>query len=219
MHAMKRLLRPKPASGRPRLAMARSAAVALALVCLAGPALAQMQMVNPFAGRIGAMGPRNMAPYGSRAGVIPHVMQSTNGMAMSMRNSVAGAMNTLAEAVGLESPMSRTARTMEHAPIGHVAPGGEGGGEGGEIEGPEVEVGDELLELVVGACAGGAFIGAFAAATAVPALGAAAAPAAAAAAPLALTALASAMGIGCAIGVVTATVSVGAVLGYREAAR
>lgn len=82
-----------------------------------------------------------------------------------------------------------------------------------EAEGLDVDVMEGLVELVVGACAGGAFI-----ATAAPAVApAAGAMIAAAATPFTVVAFATAMGIGCGIGIATATASVGAVLGFRAA--
>ena len=183
----------------------------LVLLVVTLPALAQMQMINPFAGRMGAMTPGSMAPYGSRAGAMPHMMQSTNGMMMRMRSSVSGMMDSLNTALGGQGEQSMMPPGMEGSQRHGMVPEEEGI----EGEAPEMDAADEMFELIVGACAGGAFIGAFAAATAIPAAG----PAAAAAAPAAVTALAAAIGIGCGLGIVTATISVGAVMGYREVAR
>ena len=194
----------------------RTLALALVLLVLAVPALAQMpmQMINPFAGRMGGMSPGAMAPYGSRAGAMPHVLNSTNGMTMSMGGSMSGFMDRLASAFGMEGIHTAMPTGMEGTGR-HVVPGGEEGIEG---ELAETEVGGAFLELIVGACAGGAFIGVFAAATAVEAAAPVVAPAAAAAAPLAITGLAAASGIGCGLGVVTVTVSLAAIFAYREIA-
>ena len=186
-------------------------ALALVLLVLATPALAQMQMLNPFAGRMGGMLPGAMAPYGSQAGAMPQVMQSTNGMMMSMGSSMSGFMHRLASTFGIEGTQSSMPPGMEGIQR-HAAPGG---GEGIEGEIPMMEAGGEFVEVVVGACAGGAFIGVFAATTAVEAGAPVVVPAAAAAAPLASTGLAAASGIGCGLGVVTLTVSLAAIFAYR----
>ena len=187
----------------------------LVLLVDAAPALAQFQlpmqmlMTNPFAGRMGAMGAGAMAPYGSQAGAMPHVMQSNNGLMMTTQNSRlarTSAPRSMGEMLGLEELTGRRPpmRMAERA----------AGEEGGEIEASEIDAGEGWAELLVGACAGGAFIGAFAAATAVSA-----APVAAAiAAPAAVTVAATAIGIGCGIGVATASVSFGAIFGYRALA-
>jgi hypothetical protein len=85
-------------------------------------------------------------------------------------------------------------------------------GEGGEpAEAPEVEAGESLWEIFVGACAGGAFLGGYSAASA-------ATPVAATgvAAPSAAALVGSAAAIGCGLGVATAAVTLGAVSGWRS---
>lgn len=182
------------------------------VLCLAGmPAVARAQMVNPFAGQMGPMAPGNMAPYGSVAGAMPHIMQSVNGIMMGMGNSLSGMARSVAGVFGMEGEGSMVPVGAELSQQ-HGPPGDE---PALEIEAPEADVGENLVELVIGACAGGAVIGAFAVATATPAVGAAAAPAAVVAAPAAVTAFAAAMGVGCGLGVVTAAASVTAVVGYR----
>lgn len=186
----------------------------LVIIFDTGPALAQLQlpmqmlMASPFAGRMGAMGPRNMAPYGSQAGAMPHVMQSTNGLMMNTQNSGTATQGSIAETFGMEGLVPHRRSGQGPMQMAERTPGE------GEIEAPEVDAGEGWTELLIGACAGGAFIGAFAAATAVSAVPVAAA----AAAPVAVTAAATAMGVGCGIGVATASVSFGAIFGYRALA-
>jgi hypothetical protein len=79
----------------------------------------------------------------------------------------------------------------------HAAPRGKDGIEG---EVPEGEARGEFFEVIIGACAGGAFIDVFAAA------------------PPAITGFAATSGIGCGLGVVTVTVNLAAIFAYREIA-
>jgi hypothetical protein len=86
------------------------------------------------------------------------------------------------------------------------------GGEAGEAaEAPEVEAGESLWEIFVGACAGGAFLGGYSAASA-------ATPVAATgvAAPSAAALVGSAAAIGCGLGVATAAVTLATVNGWRS---
>jgi hypothetical protein len=82
------------------------------------------------------------------------------------------------------------------------------------------ETSKNIWEVVVGSCAGGAFLGSF---SAVTAAGAAAAPVAAASAaaaatvvaPIAASAIAVAAGSGCVMGIATAVVSLSAIEGWH----
>jgi hypothetical protein len=139
---------------------------ALTLALLSEGASAQQQlMMNPFAGN---MAPGAPGPYGSAAGVFPHLMQSLQALSTGGPPMASG-------------PMS--------GPMPMLPDTGEG----------------SFLDMVVGACAGGAFLGGYAVATAVG-------PAAATgvAAPPIGTAVVSAAAIGCGLGVATAAVSLGA---------
>lgn len=96
---------------------------------------------------------------------------------------------------------------------GSLMPGGAGsGGSGGRTDAPDVpDAGEGLWEIVIGACAGGAFLGAYSAAnrTAPPAatgVGAGGTD----------TAVVSAAAIGCGLGMATAAVSLGAVRGWQS---
>ena len=82
---------------------------------------------------------------------------------------------------------------------------------GEEAEAPELEAGESLWEVFVGACAGGAFLGGYSAASA-------ATPVAATgvAAPSAAAFVGSAAAIGCGLGVATAAVTLGSVNGWRS---
>ena len=82
---------------------------------------------------------------------------------------------------------------------------------GEEAEAPETEAGESLWEVFVGACAGGAFLGGYSAASA-------ATPVAATgvAAPSAAALVGSAAAIGCGLGVATAAVTLGTVNGWRS---
>lgn len=76
------------------------------------------------------------------------------------------------------------------------------------------EISRNISEVVIGSCAGGAFLGSFSAVTAV---GAAAAPVAATAAvaPIAVSAIVIAAGSGCAMGITAAIVSLSAIEGWN----
>jgi hypothetical protein len=201
---------------------ARLFAIALILLVFGYPESARSQMINPFAGQMGvmgAMGPQNFAPYGAQSGAMAHIIQTENGLMMSSQSSIPNLMNGLSRLLGMEArgqmfPIEHDQMGMVEGLMGEV-PGT--ATEGIEIERPEVEIGEGIIEVVVGSCAGGAFIGAFSVATAAPAAAPVAGAVAVAAAPLALTAFTTAMGIGCVLGVTTASVSIGAVLGYRGA--
>jgi hypothetical protein len=87
-----------------------------------------------------------------------------------------------------------------------------GGGSGARADAPDVpDAGESLWEIVIGACAGGAFLGAYSAATAT-------APAAATGVGVGATgtAVVSAAAIGCGLGVATAAVSLGAIHGWQS---
>ncbi len=161
------------------------AATLLGLLVMADPASAQMlpmisQIAGPFAGRMGA-GSLQMAPmYGSQAGALPHMLQSTQSM-MTGEGAI------------------RSLTGMEMA-------GSSEGGKGRDA--PDADVSDKPWEVLIGACAGGAFIGGFSAISATVPVGAA---------PVAVPAVASAMAIGCGLGVATATVSLGSVYLWRRA--
>lgn len=171
------------------------------------PAGAQMlgptmsQIAGPFAGRMGPLGPNALPPYGAQAGAVPHIMQGTQALMPATGNL-------------LNQPtMARSSEAATPAMPGQDNKGG-GKSEKGSSDAPDTgEISANFLELLVGACAGGAFIGAFAAVNAT-------APVAAVgvAAPAAATAVLSAMGVGCVLGAATATASLGAVLGYRSVA-
>ena len=81
---------------------------------------------------------------------------------------------------------------------------------GDKADAPDADVSEPIWEMLIGACAGGAFIGGFSAATAAVPVGVAVA-----AGPV----VASAMAIGCGLGVATAVVSYGAVFGYQKVVR
>ena len=128
----------------------------LVIIFDTGPALAQLQlpmqmlMASPFAGRMGAMGPRNMAPYGSQAGAMPHVMQSTNGLMMNTQNSGTATQGSIAETYGMEGLVPHRRSGQGPMQMAERTPGE------GEIEAPEVDAGEGWTELLIGACAGGA---------------------------------------------------------------
>jgi hypothetical protein len=157
------------------------------------------------------MGPGNLPPYGSQAGAMAHVMQGTQIPMMQMGNIVS-------------SPtMAAAAESSAQVPPGSMAmppstPGQDGkdtgtGEKRRDIEAPDSQdIGENFWELLIGACAGGAFIGGFASITAPAPV----AVAAAVAAPVAATAIVSAMGVGCALGMATASTSLGAIQGWRR---
>jgi hypothetical protein len=146
------------------------------------------RIAGPFAGRMGANPNRlEMAPmYGSQAGALPHVLQGT------------------------ESLMARGDPSMSLSGLQMSATGDKPGAEGGKQDAPDADVSDKPWEVLIGACAGGAFIGGFSAISAAVPAGAA---------PIALPAVASAVAIGCGLGIATATVSLGAVYIWRSATR
>ena len=198
---------------------ARAAAIlSLLVLCLpaaaGGPAQAQMlgplmsQMAGPFAGRMGALGPDNMAPYGSPMGAAPHIMQGTQAlMNPAMSNTVSSASQP---DMGSSNRTDMAGSNSRDNMKPRARSGGNGEKKGGDA--PDADVGEGFWRVMVGACAGGAFIGGFAVAPAAPA----AAPAAAAAAPAAVTGFLSALGVGCVLGGATAATSLGAVWVYRE---
>jgi hypothetical protein len=77
------------------------------------------------------------------------------------------------------------------------------------------EISKNISELVIGSCAGGAFLSSFSAVTVVGAAAAPAAAAATAAAPIAVSAIVIAAGSGCAMGIITAIVSLSAIEGWH----
>ena len=81
---------------------------------------------------------------------------------------------------------------------------------GDRIDVPDTDVSSPIWEMLIGSCAGGAFIGGFSAATAVVPIGVVVATG-----PV----LASAMAVGCGLGVATAAVSYGAVFGWQKITR
>ena len=86
----------------------------------------------------------------------------------------------------------------------------EGGGD--KADAPDVpDSSENMWEIVIGACAGGAFLGAYSAATSTAPAAATGVGAAAAG-----TAVVSAAAIGCGLGVATAAVSIGAVTGWQS---
>ena len=195
---------------------ARAAAVLpLLVLCLpaaaGGPAQAQMlgplmsQMAGPFAGRMGALGPENMAPYGSPMGAVPHIMQGTQALMNPATSNAVGSVGRSDMGASNRPDMAGSNNRDNMKP--RARSGEKGGGDA-----PDADVGEGFWRVMVGACAGGAFIGGFAVATAAPA----AAPAVAAAAPAAVTGILSALGIGCLLGGATAATSLGAVWAYRE---
>src|SRR5207244_7165557 len=94
-----------------------------------------------------------------------------------------------------------------------ASPGGDSGGGGDKADAPDVPDSEEgMWEIVIGACAGGAFLGAYTAATATVPAAATGVGAAATG-----TAIASAAAIGCGLGVATAGVSLGAITGWTYA--
>jgi len=145
---------------------------------------AAAQMLDPFAGGSAAPGMPG-GPYGSAAGANVHLLQTMSGADLVVTGATASA-------------------------VAETAPAGEGGE---SAEAPEVEAGESLWEIFVGACAGGAFLGGYSAVTA-------ATPVAATgvAAPTAAALVASASAIGCGLGVATAAVTLGAVNGWRTVA-
>jgi hypothetical protein len=166
-------------------------ALALAVVSaisLAPPASAQMlpmmsRIAGPFAGRMGA-NRLEMAPmYGSQAGAMPHLLQGTEALMI---------------------PGDRSGLSLSGMQMSDNA-GAESGS--GKQDAPDADVSDKPWEVLIGACAGGAFIGGFSAISAAVPAGAA---------PVAVPAVASAVAIGCGLGIATATVSLGAVYLWRR---
>jgi hypothetical protein len=142
---------------------------------------AAAQMLDPFAGGSAAPGMPG-GPYGSAAGANVHLLQTMSGADLMVTGATAAAVTETAA-----------------------------GEAGGEAEAPEVEAGESLWEIFVGACAGGAFLGGYSAASA-------ATPVAATgvAAPSAAALVGSAAAIGCGLGVATAAVTLGTVSGWRS---
>ena len=144
--------------------------------------------MNPFAG---SMAPGAPGPYGSAAGAYAHLMQGVQ--------TILGIGPSMAS-VGYSGGMTTAAATTSSS----------GGGD--RTDAPDAPGSSESLwEVVVGACAGGAFLGAYSAATAT-------APAAATGvgAGATGTAVVSAAAIGCGLGIATAAVSLGAVRGFQS---
>jgi hypothetical protein len=179
--------------------------LAVASSFAAGPVFAQ-QLIDPFAG---SMAPGAPGPYGSDVGAFAHLIQSFPTIVTpdpSMLNT--------AVAVGAPASMAAVApKAPDAAGKAMAPPAASDGGEGDKADAPDVPDSEEgIWEIVIGACAGGAFLGAYSAATAtapavVTGVGAAATG----------TAIVSAAAIGCGLGVATATVSLGAIAGWKYA--
>ena len=152
------------------------------------PGLQMPSFGGPFAGMAGANGLRMTPLYGSQAGALPHIWQATN--ALVMPDGGAGV-----------ASMQMAASNQGPAPDGTTRE---------RSEAPDVNVSERPLDVFIGACAGGAFIGGFSAFTATVPAGAA---------PIAAPAMAYAGAIGCGLGVTTAVVSVGVVYIWRRLTR
>ncbi|MSP49530.1 MAG: hypothetical protein EXQ95_09410 [Alphaproteobacteria bacterium] len=133
---------------------------------MATPASAQMlgtmsRIAGPFAGRMAANG-TEMAPlYGSQAGAMPHLMQGTQALMPAMNDLVAS--GGLSMARSSEAAVPSAHGTMK-TPMTPNDPAGSSGEKSAGPEAPDAgEVGERFSELFIGACAGGAFIGAFSA--------------------------------------------------------
>jgi hypothetical protein len=189
----------------PGRAAVRGAARLGMLVLLTGPlagTAAAQQMFDPFAG---SMAPGAPGPYGSEAGAYVHLLQNFQTMLSGAPQMLSGYLTG-----AMPPPSAETNPMGSGASGGTQAPGGAGEG-GDKAEAPDsTDAADSAFEIFLGACAGGAFLGGYSAASA-------AAPVAATgvAAPAAATVVASAAAIGCALGVSTAAVSLGAVAGWR----
>ena len=135
-----------------RLALRRSrgaawlGSMAVLSIFAAEPAVAQQNIMDPFAG---SAAPGAPGPYGSAAGATVHLMQSMQTMLSGMTQMLSAMLPG-----GMASPTGGTAQ--------------ESGSESGDsAEAPEAFDADEdLWEIFVGACAGGAFLGGYSAATA-----------------------------------------------------
>jgi hypothetical protein len=178
------------------------AVVFIGVLLSTGPAPAQMlgpfmsQLAGPFAGRIAPNG-SEMAPlYGSQAGALPHLLQGPGALAQ------AGGALSNAQISGLSAGTPSTPNTGSEM-AGHPK-------SGGKVDAPDADLGEPIWEMLIGSCAGGAFIGAFSAVTAAVPVGVVLS-----AAPV----VATAMVAGCGIGIATAAVSFGAVFGWQKAIR
>ena len=218
-----RTLRRSAGGFRPRRPAA-SAGLCLLLACLlvmsASPAAAQMlgsmmaQVAGPFAGRTGATGREMMPLYGSQAGAFPHLLQGTEAL-MPMTQSASSALGGLRMASTSEMGATAELGTGASRELSRRQPPTAAGEKPESPDVPDVgEFTNSVWDVLIGSCAGGAFIGAFSAANAT-------APVAVTgvAIPVAATAVASAMAVGCGLGVATAGVSLSAVLGWRRAFR
>jgi hypothetical protein len=154
------------------------------------------RIAGPFAGQVAPNGSQMAPLYGSQAGATPHMLQSIAAL-----------------------PRPGTGVNVAQAPMpsgNAMGPGATGAEKqpkpksGDKADAPDADVSEPIWEMLIGSCAGGAFIGGFSAATAVVPVGVAVA-----AAPV----VTSAMAIGCGLGVATAVVSYGAVLGYQRMVR
>jgi hypothetical protein len=185
------------------LAMSASQAVAQML----GPRMAQL--AGPFAGRTNATGREMLPLYGSEAGAFPHLLQGTEVLVpIAQGGSSAPDGLRMASSSDLGTAAGRRGGA---APDRQVAAADE---KPERPEAPEVgELSDSVWEVLVGSCAGGAFIGAFSAVNAAPVA------VAGVAAPVAAIAVASAAAVGCGLGVATAGVSLTTVFGWRRAFR
>ncbi len=176
--------------------IATAVLLALAAIVVPKPGAAQIpgmnmqQMAGPAAGAAAV----NNHTYAAGAGTMLHVLQ--------------GSASPMLKGSMMADPNMNVAAAATRGEPGNAAAAPPESG----TEAPEVpDVGEGFWEVLVGSCAGGAFIGAFSVISA-----ASAAPAAAAAAPpAAVTAVLGAMGIGCALGMATASTSYGAIKTLR----
>ncbi len=196
-HCVHRLPRHQPGPLRYTITFALGAVLLLPL-----PASAQMlgqamsQAAGPFAGQIAPNGSQMAPLYGSQAGATPHLLQGTgilsfSGSSTSVAQTSPSGANTMAQGA--------TGSDMQSQPKS-----------GDRIDVPDADVSSPFWEMLIGSCAGGAFIGGFSAATATVPVGVVVATG-----PV----LASAMAVGCGLGVATAAVSYGAVFGWQKITR
>jgi len=151
---------------------------------------------GPFAGQIAPNGSQMAPLYGSQAGATPHLLQGTGILSLQAGNlNIAQASPSDASAMA----PGATGTDMQSQPRS-----------ADRIDVPDADVSSRIWEMLIGSCAGGAFIGGFSAATAAVPVGVVVATG-----PV----LASAMAVGCGLGVATAAVSYGAVFGWQKIAR
>jgi hypothetical protein len=204
------ILEPPPArrsTFHPDALLAWLGLVALVSGAAIEPALSQQQPMNPFAG---SLVPGAPGPYGSDVGAYAHLMQSfqtlVTGTPAMLNDVLTGGASASAAAV---------APTASDPGGGDMAGSGAGESRSGEkAEAPDSAAGENMLEIAIGACAGGAFLGAYSAATT-----AAPAVATGVGAVATGTAIISAAAIGCGLGVATAAVSIAAVSGWQSLQR